>query len=77
MLQLQYHHHQQQMGFSLVRYLLQPFLFSTIEINKRRFMTYLSKFAGSLRHRGLRKMQFNSQGSDLSLSSNGQTDITE
>lgn len=32
------------MGFSLVRYLLQPFLFSTIEINKRRFMTYLSNF---------------------------------
>jgi hypothetical protein len=44
MLQLQYHHQQQQMGLSLVRYLLQPFLFSTIEINKRRFMTDLSKF---------------------------------
>jgi hypothetical protein len=50
MLQLQYHQQQkqQQMGFSLVRYLLQPFLFSSIEINKKRFMTYLSKFLQAL-----------------------------
>jgi hypothetical protein len=46
MLQLKCHQQQQQqqMGFSLVRYLLQPFLFSTTEINRRRFMTNLSKF---------------------------------
>lgn len=44
MLQLQYQQQQQQMGFSLVRFLLQPFVFSTTETNKRRFMTNLSKF---------------------------------
>ncbi len=80
MLQLQYHRHQQQMGFSLVRYLLQPFLFSTIEINKRRFMTYLSKFlqAPFFTEDYGNAIQFSRFRSlSLSLSSNGPIDILE
>lgn len=78
MLQLKWHQQQQQMGFSLVRYLLQPFVFSTTEIIKRRFMTNLSKFwqAPFFTEDYGNAIQFSRFGS-LSLSSNGQIDMRE